>query len=250
MLELSQHKPAQACTVFQAAGQKSLGDNRPINVSLSTSLRLPPEVSQVLYTCRYPEACKFQMIGNLPSLAFPLGPAPVFLLDRPLRSRAGRWLETIRWVSVQERQEQQTKIGQSFELGGSSGVSRNVAQHAYREESLPDIYLRQTRKVGIDLFTPPASPGQAWALQATKGKTMTILYRGTREEAQGNVPRFCAPGLAGTVMELQKWGQALKPLPHAVYCALYPQANTDDGAALYLKALLAREVPFQPPPPG
>ena len=38
------------------------------------------------------------------------------LLGRPLRSLAGRWMETCRWVRVQDQDETQTKIGRSYDL--------------------------------------------------------------------------------------------------------------------------------------
>ena len=113
MLELSQSRPVQAATILQAAGLKGMAGDRPISISLSTSLRLPPEISHIVYACRYPEACAFVMQQERPSLVFPNGPTMEHLLIGPLRSRAGRWLETCRWVSVPERPEDRARIGQA-----------------------------------------------------------------------------------------------------------------------------------------
>ena len=100
---------------MQAAGRKAIVGH-PVNISLSTLLRLPPEISAVFSAARYPEACAFAMVNGTPQLRFPSGPSLRHLLGRPLRSAAERWLETCRWVSVKENTEVYTQIGKSLEL--------------------------------------------------------------------------------------------------------------------------------------
>ena len=74
ILCLCHAKPKQAETVMQAAGLKSIC-GPAINISLSTSMRLPPEISAVLYACRYPEACLFALGGQDATLLMPQGPS-------------------------------------------------------------------------------------------------------------------------------------------------------------------------------
>ena len=115
ILCLCHAKPKQAETVMQAAGLKSIC-GPAINISLSTSMRLPPEISAVLYACRYPEACLFALGGQDATLLMPQGPSLHHLSARPLRSPAGRWLETCRWVSITDHPEGKSKLGTSLEL--------------------------------------------------------------------------------------------------------------------------------------
>ena len=51
-------------------------------------------------------------------------------------------------------------------------VSRTISQHAYREHTLPEVYQRQSRKVGIDLMATPSSLDAAWAVKACKGGSL------------------------------------------------------------------------------
>ena len=92
-------KPAQrqAESLTQAAGIKNIV-GPAVKISLCTSLWLPPEISAILYVARYPEACCFEVVGCVAKLLLPEGPGSQFLADRPLRSAAGRWMETCRWV--------------------------------------------------------------------------------------------------------------------------------------------------------
>ena len=46
----------------------------------------------------------------------PPGPNLQHLLARPLRSPAGRWMETCRWVRVPDQDESQSKLGSSYDL--------------------------------------------------------------------------------------------------------------------------------------
>ena len=108
-------KPKQAETVMQAAGLKAIV-GPAVNLSLCSSMRLPPEIAAILYACRYSEACRFELIGRVLRLRMPPGPTMQHLLGRPLRSLAGRWMETCRWVRVQDQDETQTKIGRSYDL--------------------------------------------------------------------------------------------------------------------------------------
>ena len=79
-------------------------------------MRLPPEIAAILYACRYSEACLFELIGRAPYLRMPPGPTVQHLLGRPLRSPAGRWMETCRWVRVPAQDETQTKLGNSYDF--------------------------------------------------------------------------------------------------------------------------------------
>ena len=79
-------------------------------------MRLPPEISAVLYARRYPEACLFALGGQDATLLMPQGPSLHHLSARPLRSQAGRWLETCRWVSITDHPEGKGKLGTSLEL--------------------------------------------------------------------------------------------------------------------------------------
>ena len=108
-------KPKQAETVMQAAGLKAIV-GPAINLSLCSSMRLPPELAAILYACRYSEACRFELTGGVPRLLMPPGPTLQHLLGRPLRSFAGRWMETCRWVRVPDQDETQTKLGRSYDL--------------------------------------------------------------------------------------------------------------------------------------
>ena len=65
---------------------------------------------------RYPEACLFALGGQDATLLMPQGPSLHHLSARPLRSQAGRWLETCRWVSVTDHPEGKSKLGTSLEL--------------------------------------------------------------------------------------------------------------------------------------
>ena len=115
ILCLCHAKSKQAETVMQAAGLKSIC--RPtINISLSASMRLPPEISAVLYACRCPEACLFALEGQDATLLMPQRPSLHHLSARPLRSPAGRCLETCRWVSIKDHLEGKSKLGTSLEL--------------------------------------------------------------------------------------------------------------------------------------
>ena len=115
ILYLSCVKPKQAETVMQAAGLKAIV-GPAINLSLCSSMRLPPEISAVLYACRYSEACLFELRGQVPYLRMPPGPNLQHLLARPLRSPAGRWMETCRWVRAPDQDESQSKLGNSYDL--------------------------------------------------------------------------------------------------------------------------------------
>ena len=108
-------KPKQAETVMQAAGLKAIV-GPAVNLSLCSSMRLPPEIAAILYACRYSEACTFELRGRAPYLRMPPGPTVQHLLERPLRSPAGRWMETCRWVRVPGQDETQTKLGNSYDL--------------------------------------------------------------------------------------------------------------------------------------
>ena len=61
-------KPKQAETVMQAAGLKAIV-GPAVNLSLCSSMRLPPEIAAILYACRYSEACLFELIGRAPTFA-------------------------------------------------------------------------------------------------------------------------------------------------------------------------------------
>ena len=76
-------------------------------------MRLPPEIA----ACRYSKACIFELRGQAPYLRIPPGPTVQHLLGRPLRSPAGRWMETCRWVRV-PAQKTQTKLGMKSCLNG------------------------------------------------------------------------------------------------------------------------------------
>ena len=89
-------KPKQTETVMQAAGLKAIV-GPAVNLSLCSSMRLPPEIAAILHACRYSEACRFELIGRVPRLRMPPGSTMQHLLGRPLRSLAGRWKETCRW---------------------------------------------------------------------------------------------------------------------------------------------------------
>ena len=115
LLCLCHAKPKQAETVMQAAGLKSICEPA-VNISLSTSTRLPPKISAILYACRYPEACLFALGGRDATLLMPQGPSLHHMSARPLRSPAGRWLETCRWVSIKDHPEGKSKLGTSLEL--------------------------------------------------------------------------------------------------------------------------------------
>ena len=108
-------KPKQAETVMQAAGLKAIV-GPGVNLSLCSSMRLPPEIAAILYACRYSEACLFELIGRAPYLRMPPGPTVQHLLGRPLRSPAGRWMETCRWARVPAQDETQTKLSNSYDL--------------------------------------------------------------------------------------------------------------------------------------
>ena len=92
ILCLSCVKPKQAEIVMQAAGLKAIA-GPAINLSLCSSMRLPPEISAVLYACRYSEACTFELRGQVPYLRMLPGPNMQHLLARPLRSPAGRSMD-------------------------------------------------------------------------------------------------------------------------------------------------------------
>ena len=54
-------------------------------------------------------------------------------------------------------------------------VSTASHTHAFRERKVADIYLKQRRQVGIDLFCTPQF-AKAWAVLATQGQHK-VLFR-------------------------------------------------------------------------
>ena len=89
-------KPKQAETVMQAAGLKAI---------------VGPAVNLSLFGGLY-----FRAEGPSSLLRMPPGPTVQHLLGRPLRSPAGRWMETCGWVRAPAQDETQTKLGNSYDL--------------------------------------------------------------------------------------------------------------------------------------
>ena len=78
---------------------------------LCSSMRLPPEIAAILCACRYSEVCTFKLRD--------LGCHQVHgaaICSSGLRSPAGRWMETCRWVRVLPRQDQ---VGSSCDQQGA-----------------------------------------------------------------------------------------------------------------------------------
>ena len=108
-------KPKQAETVMQGpasspfAGLRSTFRSARLCASHTGDFRRPVRM-------QVPEACLFASGGQDATLLMPQRPSLHHLSARPLRSPAGRWLETCRWVSVKDHPEGQSKLGTSLEL--------------------------------------------------------------------------------------------------------------------------------------
>ena len=129
---LRRDTPPASTTLHQLAGLKGLEDLPPLNLSLVSSMRLPPEIGYALDICRYPEACIFQPAGQAgrePCLMLPPAPTEYMLRQRPLATSLGTWVETCRWVGLKIDDPENTQLSPYYRLAYRRCRSHPRAQY-------------------------------------------------------------------------------------------------------------------------